>query len=151
MATDRADKQQIGLTQEGNDAIEPVAKEYFGGSQKEAYLFAISFAIGADLDIVSAPQGGYTTKYNGIGTIDPTGSVRELLEILDIGEPDRPLATMEKLAEIGIREIAQRLSGNETMAEIMSNVVSGLPQTTQAERAFHAAMVAGDAQNERDR
>ena len=151
MATDRADKQQIGLTQTGNDVIEPIAKEYFGGSQKEAYLFAISFAIGADLDIVSAPQGGYTTKYNGIGTIDPTGSVRKLLEILNIGERDRPLATMEKLADIGIRDIARRLSGNETMAEIMANVVSGLPRTTEAERAFQAAMVAESAQIERDR
>lgn len=125
MATDRSDKQQIGLTAEGNEAIEAIASGYFGGSQKEAYLFAISYAIGADLDITSAPQGGYTTKYNGIGTLDPTGSVRELLEILEIGESDRPLATMEKLAEMGVRDIARRLSGNETMADIMASVVSG--------------------------
>lgn len=124
MATDRGDKQQIGLTGEGNQAIETVAKEYFGGSQKETYLFAISYAMGADLKIETAPQGGYTTKYNGIGTLDPSGSVRELLEILNIGEPDRPMATMERLAELGVRDIARRLAGNETMADVMASVAA---------------------------
>ncbi|GIL29182.1 hypothetical protein [Actinocatenispora comari] len=124
MATDRGDKQQIGLTLEGNNAIETVSNEYFGGSQKDAYLFAITYAIGADLAIENAPQGGYTTKYNGIGTLDPSGSVRELLEILNIGEPGRPMATMERLAELGVRDLARRVAGNETMADIMASVAA---------------------------
>lgn len=124
MAIAQGDKQQIGLTGEADDAIRDIAANYFGGSQKDAYLFAIAYAIGADLDPASAPSGGYTTKFNGIGTLDPTGSVRELLEILAIGDPARPLATMERLAEVGVRDIARKLEGNETVADIMAGVAT---------------------------
>ncbi|TYK51077.1 hypothetical protein [Actinomadura decatromicini] len=115
------DKQQIGLTPEANEAITKIAAEYFGGSQQDAYRFAISYAIGANLDIADAPQSGYVTKYSALGTLESGSSLRDLLELLKVGDPARPFATAEKLAELGVRDITRRLDGNETMADILSS------------------------------
>ena len=114
------DKQQIGLTPEANEAIAEIAKDHFGDSQQDAYRFAISYAIGAKLDLDTAPQGGYITKFNALGTLETGTSIRDLLEILKIGEPGRPFAAAEKLAELGIRDIASRLEGNETLADLLA-------------------------------
>lgn len=122
MANEKDDKQQIGLTAEGNDAIVQIAKEHFGDSQQDAYRFAISYAIGAGLDLDDAPQGGYNTKYSALGTLENGTSLRDLLEILQIGDPARPFATAEKLAELGVRDIARRLEGNETLADLLAEV-----------------------------
>lgn len=124
MATEKDDKQQIGLTPEASDAIAQIAADHFGGSQQDAYRFAIAYAIGADLDLDDAPQGGYTTKFNAAGTLDLGESIRALLEILQIGEPARPFATAEKLAELGVRDIARRLEGNETLADLLDEVTA---------------------------
>lgn len=124
MAAEKDDKQQIGLTPEANDAIAQIAANHFGGSQQDAYRFAIAYAIGADLDLDDAPQGGYTTKFNALGTLETGTSIRDLLEILQIGEPARPFATAEKLAELGVRDIARRLEGNETLADLLDEVTA---------------------------
>lgn len=122
MVADKDDKQQIGLTPEANDAVAEIATEYFGGSQQDAYRFAIAYAIGAELDLDDAPQGGYVTKFNALGTLESGTSIRDLLEILQIGEASRPFATAEKLAELGVRDIARRLEGNETLADLLDEV-----------------------------
>jgi hypothetical protein len=119
LASERDDKQQIGLTPEANDAIAKLATDHFGGSQQDAYRFAIAYAIGAGLDIDDAPVGGYVTKFSALGTLETGTSIRDLLEILAIGERGRPFATAEKLAEMGVRDIARRLEGNETVADLM--------------------------------
>ncbi len=124
MAKAQDDKQQIGLTPETDESIKEIATIYFGGSQQDAYRFAISYAIAADLDPAEAPQSGYVTKYSALGTLESGSSLRDLLEILDVGDPNRPFATAEKLAELGIREIAQRLEGNESFAEIIASVAA---------------------------
>ncbi|MCC6497154.1 MAG: hypothetical protein IT193_12955 [Propionibacteriaceae bacterium] len=120
MAYEKDDKQQIGLTPESNEAIATIAADYFGGSQQDAYRFAIAYAVGADLDLNTAPQGGYTTKFSALGTLETGSSIRDLLEILRIGEIGRPFATAEKLAELGVRDIARRLAGNETLADFLT-------------------------------
>jgi hypothetical protein len=122
VAKDQDDKQQIGLTPETNEAIMAIAKSHFGGSQQDAYRFAISYALAADLNPSDAPQSGYVTKYSALGTLESGSSIRDLLEILNVGEANRPFATAEKLAELGVREIARRLEGSETLADIMSNL-----------------------------
>ena len=124
MAKAQDDKQQIGLTPETDESIKEIAITYFGGSQQDAYRFAISYAIAAGLDPAEAPQSGYVTKYNALGTLESGSSLRDLLEILDVGDPNRPFATAEKLAELGVREIAERLEGNESFAEIMASGVA---------------------------
>lgn len=126
MAGDKDDKQQIGLTSEANESIAQIAVDYFGGSQQDAYRFAIAYAIGAELDPREAPQGGYTTKFNALGTLESGTSIRDLLEILQIGDPARPFATAEKLAELGVRDIARRLEGNETLADLLEEVTAAI-------------------------
>jgi hypothetical protein len=120
MANEKDDKKQIGLTPEANEAIAAIATEHFGGNQQDAYRFAISYAIGAGLDVDDAPQGGYTTKYHA-EAVESGTSLRDLFDILNIGDPTRPFATAEKLAELGVRDIARRLEGNETLADLMAD------------------------------
>lgn len=121
------DKKQIGLTPEANEAIATIATEHFGGSQQDAYRFAISYAIGAELNLDDAPQGGYTTKYHA-EAVESGTSLHDLFDILNIGDPARPFATAEKLAELGIRDMARRLDGNETLADLMAEA----PEETEA-------------------
>ena len=119
MAKAQEDKQQIGLTAAGEEAIQVLVADGRFASQTDAYRFAISYAIGAGLDPADAPQGGYNTKFNALGTLESGSSIRDLIDILGVGDTQRPFATAEKLAELGVREIAKRLEGNETLAEII--------------------------------
>jgi hypothetical protein len=120
MANEKDDKKQIGLTPEANEAIAKIAKDHFGGNQQDAYRFAISYAIGAGLNLENAPAGGYTTKYHA-EAVESGMSLRDLFQILEIGDPDRPFATAEKLAELGVRDMARRLNGNETLADLLGD------------------------------
>ena len=121
MAKATDDKQQIGLTPETDEALKELTIKYFA-SQTDAYRFAISYAIAAGLDPEDAPQSGYTTKYNALGTLESGSSLRDLLEILEVGDQGRPFATAEKLAELGVRDISRRLEGSESFAEILTSI-----------------------------
>lgn len=122
MARLQEDKQQIGLTSAGDEAIQIMLDEGRFASQTDAYRFAISYAIAADLDPGAAPKGGYNTKFNALGTLESGSSIRDLIDIIGVGERRRPFATAEKLAELGTREIARRLQSNESLADIMSDI-----------------------------
>lgn len=124
MAKTQEDKQQIGLTPAGDEAIQALVAVGLFASQSDAYRFAISYAIAAGLDPADAPQGGYSTKFNALGTLESGSSIRDLIDILGIGETHRPFATAEKLAELGVREIARRLDGNESLADIMTEIAA---------------------------
>lgn len=121
-SAEKDDKQQIGLTEEANQAITRIAASDFAGSQQDAYRFAIAYAIGAGLDLDDAPKGGYVTKFSALGTLETGRSIRDLLEILNLGDPSRPFATAERLAEVGVTEIARRLDGNETLADLLGEM-----------------------------
>ena len=83
------------------------------------------------LDPADAPQGGYGTKFNALGTLESGSSIRDLIDILNVGDTSRPFATAEKLAELGVRELARRLQGNESLADIL-NEVSAQNSTRQS-------------------
>jgi hypothetical protein len=119
MAQIGEDKRQIGLTSTGQAAIEVLVTDGLFASETDAYKFGISYAIAAGLDLDEAPSGGYTTKYNAMGGIDIDGVIRDLIEVLGVGDPGRPYATAEKLAELGVTEVARRLEGSESLADIM--------------------------------
>ncbi|WFE62421.1 hypothetical protein [Micromonospora sp. WMMD714] len=121
MGKDQEDKQQIGLTAKGDEAIQALVADRWFANQTDAYRFAISYAVAAGLDPADAPAGGYNTKFNALGTLESGSSIRDLMDILGIGETHRPFATAEKLADLGVREIARRLEGNESLADIMTS------------------------------
>jgi hypothetical protein len=56
------------------------------------------------------------------GEIDIDGIIRDLIDLLAVGDPGRPYATAEKLAELGNTAIAKCLEGSESLADIMLNV-----------------------------
>jgi hypothetical protein len=116
------DKRQIGLTSAGQTALGVLMADERFAAETDAYKFGISYAIAAGLDPDEAPTGGYITKYNAIGGIDIDGVIRDLIDVLAVGDPGRPYATAEKLAELGITAVAKRLHGNESLAEIMADV-----------------------------
>ena len=122
MAQIGEDKRQIGLTSAGQAAIEVLMTDGLFASETDAYKFGISYAIAAGLDLDEAPNGGYTTKYNAMGGIDIDGVIRDLIEVLGVGDPGRPYVTAEKLAELGVTEVARRLEGSESLADIMDGV-----------------------------
>jgi hypothetical protein len=122
VANAQEDKQQVGLTPTGDDAIDILVSDGRFASQTDAYRFAIAYAIAAGLDPAGAPLGGYVTKFSALGTLESGSRIRDLMEILGIGETRRPFATAEKLAELGVRDIARRLEGNESLADIMREV-----------------------------
>jgi hypothetical protein len=126
MANAQEDKQQVGLTPSGEEAIQILMSDGRFASQTDAYRFAISYAIAAGLDLADAPPGGYTTKFSALGTLESGSSIRDLIEILGIGDAGRPFATAEKLAELGVREIARRLEGNESLADVLSETSTDL-------------------------
>lgn len=119
------DKSQIGLTLAGQAAIEQLLESRLFDEQSDAYKLGIAYALAANLDLDSAPSGGYQTKFNAAGGLDKDGFVRELIEVLGVGESGRPYATAERLAELGVTAIAQRLAGSESLAEILAEVAAG--------------------------
>lgn len=56
------------------------------------------------------------------GGIDIDGIIRDLIDVLAVGDPGRPYATAEKLAELGNTAIGKRLEESESLADIMLNV-----------------------------
>jgi hypothetical protein len=116
------DKKQIGLTVTGQAALQVLMADGRFATEYDAYRFCISYAIAANLKLDDAPQGGYGTKFNASGGVDIGSGIRDLLDVLSIGDPNRPYATAEKLAEMGVTEVARRLEGSENLADIMSDV-----------------------------
>jgi hypothetical protein len=122
------DKRQIGLTPTGQAAIEVLMADDRFATEYDAYKFGISYAIAAGLDPDEAPAGRYNTKFNASGGIDIDGVIRDLIDVLAVGDPRRPYATAEKLAELGVTAVAKRLEGSESLADIMADVSGRLPQ-----------------------
>ena len=96
------DKRQIGLTPAGQTALEVLMADGRFATETDAYKFGISYAIAAGLDPDEAPTGGYNTKFNASGGLDIDGVIRDLIDVLAVGDPVRPYATAEKLAELGV-------------------------------------------------
>jgi len=116
------DKRQIGLTSAGQTALEVMMTDGRFATETDAYKFGISYAIAAGLDPDEAPSGGYNTKFNASGGIDIDGIIRDLIDVLAVGDSRRPYATAEKLAELGVTAVARRLDGSESLADIMLDV-----------------------------
>jgi hypothetical protein len=116
------DKRQIGLTSAGQTALEVLMTDGRFATETDAYKFGISYAIAAGFDPEDAPSGGYNTKFNAGGGLDIDGVIRDLIDVLAVGDRARPYATAEKLAELGVTAIARRLEGSESLADIMVDV-----------------------------
>jgi hypothetical protein len=114
------DKAQVGLSIEGNDHIEYLTKVYkwFEDGQ-DAYRTACAVALARGFKESDLPNvRNRTTKY-GIGTLDPTGSLRDLICIMRPELSARPYASSEWLAEIGLNVIRTELDTGALLVDIL--------------------------------
>ncbi len=119
------DKVQIGLTKVGQEALDRIMGMGLFTNEGDAYKVAIAYSIAKQLPLAQAPEGGYATKFNAAGGLDRDGTVRDLVNILMPDQKDRPYATAEKLAEIGLVQLSERLVAQETLADILVELHPG--------------------------
>ena len=125
------DKKQIGLTSAGGDALQELIDAKLFATETDAYRFGISYALAKGLDPQDSPEGGYTTKFNAAGGVEQYGDVKSLISILRHEDQAHPYSTAERLAELGITNLAQRLRSHETMASILEEFEPDKSETAQ--------------------
>ena len=117
-----ADKKQIGLTADGGAALAELMEAKLFNTEMDAYRCGITYALGMGLDPEAAPEGGYQTKFNAAGGLDTYQEIRDLIVVLRSNEADRPYATAEKLAELGITAMAARVAAHESLSEVLAEL-----------------------------
>src|SRR5829696_10408053 len=119
------DKKQIGLTAAGNAALAQLMDAKLFASETDAYKVGITYALGKGLSPDDAPDRGYQTKFNAAGGLDVYHEIRDVIAILRPSDADRPYATAERLAELGITALAERVALHENPADILAEFTVG--------------------------
>lgn len=110
-----ADKKTIGVTKTNAAALSQLVTVGQFNSELDAAKFAMSYAISQ-----GAPAGiadGAETKWN-VGSVDPDGSIRSLVETLYPAEKE-PYRLAEHLINQGITQLTSRLENGEDFYEIL--------------------------------
>lgn len=118
------DKAQIGLTAAGSAALSDLVERGIFASEGDGYRLGVAFALASNMSLKSAPQKGYMTKFNASGGLDRDGTLREVVTLLAPNGADRPYATAERLAELGVTAIHARVLRNESLADILAELPS---------------------------
>ena len=128
MNTDQKDKTQIGLTNEGDASLDFVMQREpkLFPQARDAYRFAICYAIALGFGAEDAPKSGYETKFSASGSLDSDGILSDIVEMMDLETAGRPYATLERLAELGICDIARRLLVDETLTDILEPLLGAM-------------------------
>ncbi|OWW18373.1 hypothetical protein [Noviherbaspirillum denitrificans] len=108
-----ADKKTIGISKTNAAALNAIVIAGRFGSELDAAKFAMAYAI--KLGIPTGTSDGAETKWN-VGSVDPDGSLRSLLEALfpAISEPYR---LTEYFMNEGIKHIGATLSNGGDIYE----------------------------------
>ena len=115
-----SDKKQIGLTPAGGIALDQLMSAGLFASETDAYKVAIAYSLAKGYEPSQAPDGGYQTKFNAAGGLDVYQEIRDLIAILRPQDALHPYATAERLAEIGVTELASRVAAHESVADILA-------------------------------
>ena len=108
------DRRTLSASNSANDALSRLVVYGWFDDQIEAYRVAIAVALANDLTSDDAPmRENVTTKYN-VGSVDPEGKLRTLVQIMR-PEEERPYAAMEVLAEAGLHFILRNLDEENRM------------------------------------
>jgi hypothetical protein len=122
--TEAEDRTQLGLTPAAATDRDEVTRVLKLPSGVDAYRLGIAAAVAKQLD--PAPDSpGRTTAY-GVGTLDPDGSIRTSVLALRDDHHGRPYALVERLAEAGLRDLADHL---DRALPIRDYLESLLPRT----------------------
>ena len=104
MATD---KKTIGITKANANTLAQLVAAGRFGSELDAAKFALAYAIKSGVPNGSAE--GAETKWN-VGSVDPDGSMRSLLEAL-FPEVSEPYRLAEHLINEGIKMLVTKVGG----------------------------------------
>lgn len=119
------DKSQVGLSIDGNDHIEHLTKVHkWFDNGIDAYRVAVAVALARGMqesDLKMPKQR--TTKY-GVGSLDESGKLREMIITLRPELRDRPYAHSEWLAELGLSIIRNELEMGKYLIEIIASADS---------------------------
>ena len=112
-----ADKKTIGISKTNAAALSTLVAAGRFGSELDAAKFAMAYSI--KLGIQSGASDSTDTKWN-VGSVDPDGSLRSLLEALfpTVSEPYR---LAEYLMNEGIRRLNESLGDGEDLYETIFN------------------------------
>lgn len=103
----------VGVTDIGNAALAKLMTTNLFAAEMDAYKVAIALALRAGLSS-DQPLSGVKTKFN-IGSLDPDGSLVELVRLLDSSGVGDPVARAERLADSGLAMLASRLVDSEQL------------------------------------
>lgn len=105
MATD---KKTIGITKTNASALMELVSAGRFGSELDAAKFAMAYAM--KTGVPSGSTDGAETKWN-VGSVDPDGSLRSLIEAL-YPEVSDPYRVMEYLMNEGIKALSESAPGS---------------------------------------
>src|SRR6266550_4867742 len=97
-----SDKKTIGITKANAAALAELVSAGSFGSELDAAKFAMAYAI--KNGVHSGSTDGAETKWN-VGSVDPDGSMRSLLEAL-YPEASEPYRLLEHLMNEGIKALS---------------------------------------------
>lgn len=98
-----ADKKTIGITKGNAPVLAELVAEGRFGSELDAAKFAMAFAIRKG--VPAGSTDGAETKWN-VGSVDPDGSMRALLEAL-YSSPSEPYRLLEHLMNEGLQALTR--------------------------------------------
>lgn len=119
--TETEDRTQLGLTDAAAADRDEVTQALKLPSGVEAYRLCIAAAIAKRLD--PTPESAKRTTAYGVGTLDPDGSLRTAVLALREDHHDRPYALIERLAEAGLRDLADHLDRGLPIREYLESLL----------------------------
>jgi hypothetical protein len=108
------DKVTVGLTPGGAERLERVLEGGWFQSDLDAYRAAIIVALGKGIVSDGDRMTGVKTKFN-VGSLDPDGRLRDLVELLAIEPAARTFEYAERCADAGLEYMAGKLSNGKTL------------------------------------
>ncbi|WP_367394710.1 hypothetical protein [Cupriavidus sp. Agwp_2] len=108
-----SDKKTIGISKANAGALNTLVAAGRFGSELDAARFAMAYAI--KLGLPAGTSDGTETKWN-VGSVDPDGSLRSLLEAL-FPACLEPYRLAEHLINEGVRHLVKKLNEGEDLYE----------------------------------
>jgi hypothetical protein len=126
------DRSQVGLSDQAvadRDAIRERLKLREG---QDAYRLAVAVALAKHLP--PAPENVRRTNAYGTGSVDSRGELRAAIIALRDDHGGRPYALMERLAEVGLRDLAAHLDEGRPIRQYLAGLTprSGKEATSAA-------------------
>ena len=116
---------QVGLSEVAHRHLKRLKEDEYFGEMKDAYLFAVALSL-AHGAIAREFEGKKTTIF-GLSTIDPDGSLRDVVSALRADSNESVTTTIELLAEWGVQELHKRASsGTLSFSDLLSELQTKL-------------------------